>query len=129
MKKINLRNLKSVPRNSRHVRWNWEQSPDNNLLVRYHVIVVDDRRREEPFEMVFQQIEYISSGIEIIRNCEGNLGNSRLKYLFKSFDTPVGPGIIDWTKIRKGKYVRQDRRLLYERKKGNLEDSVARFYS
>lgn len=129
MKKINYQNLKNVPKREKHIRWNCEQSPDNPLLMRYHVIVVDNRRRKEPFDEIFQEISCISCGIEIIRTCEGNLGNSDLKYLFKSFDTPVGPGVIDWAKIRKGKPVRKDGRLLYERKRGKVEECVADFYA
>jgi len=46
MKKINLGNLKSVPKKSRHVRWNWRMSPENSELVKYYLIAVDDKDRE-----------------------------------------------------------------------------------
>ena len=50
MKKINLQNLKNVPIKSRHVRWNWEQSPDDSFLVRYHVAVVGNKKLKEVVE-------------------------------------------------------------------------------
>lgn len=109
----------------RHIRWNWEQSPDNPMLVRYHVVVVDDKKRSRILEGIFQQIQRVNSGIEVVRKVRGNVSGSKMKYLFSSFDASSAPSVINWT--RTGKAVRQDTDL-YERKRGNIEDYVSRVY-
>lgn len=124
MKNINTRTMRVVPKDSRHIRWNWEESPDRFQYARYHVVVVDDKRREGIFLGILQQIQRISS-IETIRKVEGPVKESKLKYLFVSFDTIVAPREIDWSKT--GKVVRQDINL-YERKVGNIEDYVSNLY-
>ena len=99
--------MKSIPkkkyisRKERHIRWNCEQSPDSKGLVRYHTIVVDDKGREKIRNQIFEQLHKVSSGIERIREREGKVGGSEYRYLFSSFDTVLGPDVIDFTKIRK----------------------------
>ena len=53
MKKINPRNIRRISRRSRHMRWHWERSPDNQELVRYHMVVVGDKKREQPIDEIF----------------------------------------------------------------------------
>jgi len=108
------------------MRWHFERSPDNHELVRYHVVVVGDKKREQPIDEIFQQVNSISSGIQLIREVRGDVGGSRLKYLFESFDTSIGPQQIDWTKINFPKIIKDTK--LYERERGNIEDYVAEFY-
>ena len=105
--------------------WHWEQSPDNPELVRYHVIVVGDKKIGQPIDNIFQQVNSIGSGVQLIREVRGDVGDSKFKYLFKSFDTPVSPAEIDWTKTNLPR--RKDKNL-YERKRGNIEDYVAELY-
>jgi len=58
---------------------------------------------------------------------EGKVANSKLRYLFKRFETFVAPREIDWTKT--GRKIVRDRDL-YERKKHGftVEDYVANLY-
>ena len=43
-KKVQMR--KKIYKKDRHIRWNWEKSPDNPDAVRYHFIVVDNKNKE-----------------------------------------------------------------------------------
>ncbi len=67
----------------------------------------------------------MSSGIEIVRISGGKVENSKLGYLFKSFDALVGLKKTDWARISGD--VRRDRDL-YERSVGKLEDYVSKIY-
>jgi len=124
MPKINSRGIKFVPKDSRHIRWNWEKSPDNMGNARYHVVVVGDKNRKGVMRRVLQQLQRYSS-IEIIRSVEGKVTGSKFRYLLESFDSVIKPEVINWTKV--GDVVIQDEKL-YERRVGRLEDYVAGFY-
>ena len=126
MKKINPKNIKYISKKNRHIRWNWERSLDDQELVRYHVVVVGDKKIEQPIDNILQQINSsMSPSIQLIREIRGDVGDSKFKYLLKSFDTPVSPTEIDWTKTNLPR--RKDKNL-YERKRGNIEDYVADLY-
>ncbi|MBI4116462.1 hypothetical protein HY449_01820 [Candidatus Pacearchaeota archaeon] len=126
MRKVNLYALKKISAGSRHVLWNWQQSPDNPALARYHLVVVDDKKRKATCERIFQQIQERGFSVDIVRDyVEGKVANSRLKYLLVSFDTSARIDLIDWTKT--GKVTRQEREL-YERKVGSIERYVADSY-
>lgn len=126
MKKVNLQAMKRIPAGSRHVLWNWEQSPDNSDLARYHVVIVDDKKGDATLDRIFQQVQGKGFSVETIREgFEGKVANSRLRYLLVSFDTSARVDLIDWTKI--GKVARQEREL-YERKVGSIEKYVADSY-
>ena len=116
---------KYVPKKSRHIRWNWEGSPASEELVRYHFVVVDDKNRRGTLNKILEQLENVSSGIEIIREREGKVAKSKFRYLFLSFDTNLGPNIINFTKLRKPVIRGYN---LYERKKGSLENYVSDLY-
>jgi hypothetical protein len=117
--------LKKVFRRSRHIRWNWEQSQDNRELIRYHIVVVDDKNRGGVMNKFLDQIQKVSSGLEKIREYGGKVADSNLRYLFGSYDTVVAPKEIDWTKISKS--IKKDGDLR-ERVRGNIEDYVANLY-
>ncbi|MEK6842379.1 MAG: hypothetical protein AABX84_01065 [Nanoarchaeota archaeon] len=120
-----IKGFREVPKKSRHIRWNWRRSLENFESVRYYIIVVDDKNREGVLDSVIEQIQKISSIMDVV-DIEGNVKGSGLRYLFRRFETPVAPREIDWTKT--GKVVIRDRNL-YERKRGSLEDYVASLYS
>lgn len=113
-----------VMRKERHVRWNWEQSPDNPDLVRYHFVVVDDRDREGIMARIIGQLQ-MSGPLDLIRRVEGGVGGSKLRYLFESYDCSAGSKMIDWNKV--GKKIRDDERLK-ERVRGDIVDYVAKLY-
>ena len=127
MKKINLKTIGNVPRNSRHVRWNSEQSPDNSLLVRYHVVVVGDKKRKQAVEKIYRDLGRITGGIEEKRRVDGKVSGSKLRYLLVSFDHPVAPGFVRWYNL--GCLVIQDDDLYERKKKGfSIESFVAHLY-
>jgi len=113
----------------RHIRWNWEKSLDMRNCdgvdgVRYHFVVVDDRDRSGILNEILEPLGNVGEVSEI-RRVEGGVGGSRFRYLFCSYDSLVGPDILELHKI--GKVVRRDRELR-ERLRGNIEDYVARVY-
>lgn len=124
MKKINPKNIRHIPKKSRHIRWNWERSLEDNDLVRYHVVVVGDKKIEQPIDNLLQQANSVGP-VQLIREVRGDVGDSKFNYLFKSFDTPISPKEIDLTKTNLPS--RKDKNL-YERKRGNIEDYVADLY-
>ena len=85
--------IKRVLKISRHIMWNWEKSPEEEL-VRYHIIVVNDKNRKGIMNEIIGQFQKVSSGIECIRTREGNVKNSKLKYLFESYDSSLSPSVI-----------------------------------
>ena len=125
MKKMNFQSLKLIPKRSRHIIWNWEQSPDNPELARYHVVIADNKKRKATIERIFQQAQDNGFSVDIKRMVEGKVSNSGLRYLLASFDTSARIDLIDWTKT--GKVARQEREL-YERKAGSIEKYVADSY-
>ncbi|HJX50054.1 MAG TPA: hypothetical protein VJ438_01190, partial [Candidatus Nanoarchaeia archaeon] len=82
----------------RHIRWNWEKSPDNEEMVRYHFVVVDDKDREGIMRRITEQLLAINP-IEPVREEEGKVKGTEFRYLFESYDTVVAPREISWTKI------------------------------
>ncbi len=110
----------------RHIRWNWERSPESDRLVRYHFIVVDDRNRSGIMNKILEQFQKVSSGIEQIgKNQEGKVKGTEFRYLFSTFDTALCPNVIDFTKI--GKPVKRDGDLI-EGTRRSIEDYVSRVY-
>jgi hypothetical protein len=121
--------MKRINRTERHVRWNWEESQerdaDNHNYVRYHFVVVDDRDREGLMNQLTSRLSMYSEVIEV-RSCEGRVAESKLRYLYKTFDCVTKPDMIDWSSLNKP--IKKDRDLR-ERKRGNVEDYVAGVYS
>ncbi|MBT4257675.1 hypothetical protein HOD88_00630 [archaeon] len=115
-----------VLRNSRHIRWNWEQSPDNEEMARYHFVIVDDKNRAQSLQVLISQLVRYNPGIEKIReSVEGKVFDSRLKYLFSSWDSVTIPEHLEI--FRLGKPVKRDHDLV-ERVRGNIVDYVANTY-
>jgi hypothetical protein len=115
--------MMKIMKHSRHVRWNWERSPDNENNVRYHFVIVDDRGREGIMRKILGQLQLYDSLVSI-RSVEGSLGRG-LRYLYESYDTTIAPRMIAWSKV--GKLIKRDPDLR-ERTIGNVEDYVARTY-
>lgn len=116
--------MNRVYRNSRHIRWNWEQSPDDNTLVRYHFIVVDDKNREGMMNNILPQITG-QGPIQPIRTVEGKVVNSGFRYLFVSCDSRTDSNMINWSKINRP--IKKDPDLI-ERQRGTIEEYVSRIY-
>ena len=83
-----------VKKKSRHIRWNWQRSPDSAEMVRCHFIVVDDKNREEKIEKILDSAlnkSIIHCMFNEIRSVEGKVRGSEFRYLFKTYDTSYTP--------------------------------------
>lgn len=123
---------KPTAKKDRHVRWNWEESPDRdsenrpntNFYVRYHFIVIDDRNREGIMNRLLEGLTQYGEVIQV-RSVEGKAKEPGLRYLFRTYDSSIKPDMIDWKNVKKP--IRKDSDLR-ERKRGSVEDYVARVY-
>ena len=119
--------IKSIKK-SRHVRWNWEKSPDNDEMARYHFIIVDDKDRKGKMKKILDSIRarVVSNyPFEIIRSSEGKVVGTEFRYLFESYDALYSPSLLSMGSL----FQRQVRDVnLYERKVGNIEDYVSNLY-
>ena len=108
----------------RHIRWNWEPSPDNSELARYHFIIVDDRDRQSLMNKIIEFL-LLTGAVERIRRVDGKVKGDKCRYLFESYDSRTHPNMIEWSRIPR-KIIRDKE--LRERKVGNIEDYVSRVY-
>ncbi len=116
-----------IPKKDRHIEYNWEKSPDNENMVRNHFVVVDDKKRKGTLNEILNQLVRINSGLVKIRECEGKVENSKLRYLLASYDSVTDPNMIDWSKVKKPVKQNTD---LYERESfDGLENYVADRFS
>jgi len=120
-----VQKAKRIRRTQRHIRWNWEASPDSPELVRYHFIIVDDKGRETTLNLLLNQLVEYGGGAEIVRRTEGKVVETEFRYLFGSYDSRTKPTMLNFSKI--GKPTRRDKELS-ERKIGNIENYVADLY-
>lgn len=123
---------KIVLNTERHVRWNYEHCPDDvgpyahSDMLRYHVVVVDDRDRRGILRRITEQL-LVAGSISKVRDLEGTVKNSRLRYLFLSFDSDSSPELIDWDGVRKP--VKRDEDLRERVKRGgSIEQYVREIY-
>jgi len=119
---------KRIPKKSRHVRWNWEDSPDSPGLTRLHFIVVDDKERENKMVKILDSISgkvSTSYPFDKINSQKGKVKGSKFHYLFESYDTLYASSLVDLNLLFDS--VKRDSSL-YERKIGNIGDYVVRIY-
>ncbi|MDP2673252.1 MAG: hypothetical protein Q8O84_05560 [Nanoarchaeota archaeon] len=129
MKKINL-SKNRVKKNSRHIRWNWQKSPDSEEMIRCHFIVVDDKNRNGKMEKILDGAlnkSIIQCMFDEIRSVEGKVEGSKFKYLFKTYDTAYTPAYLNPKTIFP--FVIRDKEL-YERQKDfeGIVKYVAKIY-
>ena len=92
--------MQKIFKKSRHIRWNWEASPDNFELVRYHFVIIDDKNREGIINKILDKMQKISC-IEKIRSAEGKVIGSKFRYLFETYDSFTAPNMINFSEIGK----------------------------
>jgi hypothetical protein len=101
---------------SRHLRWNCEKSPDSTEeKLRYHLVVVDDKGREEAIKQFIEQLQQTGC-VKLVRSVEDKVKGSKYRFLFESYESRSTPKILDWNNLKKP--VVRDREL-YERKTGS----------
>jgi len=129
MGKAGLETRKIVLKNSRHLRWNYEESPDSSVgddpMLRYHFVVVNDKNREGIMNSLAEQLSF-TGPIVSIRKKEGKVRWSKFRYLFRSYDSTTAPRELDFRKVVKSFKRDYD---LKEKLKGNIEYYVERIYS
>lgn len=108
------------------MRWNWQQSPDDESLVRYHVVIVDNKKRGVKMSSITEQVQDFDA-VESIRKTEGKVDESPYRYLFESFDTSTKPSKIDFTKTSLP--VIQDTELYERRATTGIQDYVANIFA
>ena len=109
---------------NRHIRWNWEQSPDNPEMARYHFVIVDDRNRQTLMNKLIEWLS-VTGACENIRSTEWKVRGDKCRYLFESYDSRSRPELIQWGNLPK--IIIRDRNLK-ERKVGTIEDYVTNLY-
>jgi hypothetical protein len=120
---------KSINKKSRHIRWNWEKSPDQEDSNRYHFVIVDDKGRRQKLEKILGNMQgksIIYSPFNEVRMTEGKVEGSHFRYLFVSYDSSYPPAFVSFEGVSEKTLQDKD---LYERKVGNVEDYVADFFS
>lgn len=94
---VNLKNLtekKVIRRNSRHLRFNWTNSPESSQdseKLRFYFDIVDDKFREEKIKRILDEVQELSiinfSFEEAYKPIEGSIPGTGLKYLCKIYDS------------------------------------------
>jgi hypothetical protein len=116
---------KYIKRNERHIRWNWETSPDNtndgNSMVRYHFVVVGDKGKKAVIERLLYQIQ-IRGAIIPVNSFEGSVRDSDFRFLYESYDSVVSPRMISFSIC--GKKVKRDRELYERQSSSGIETYV-----
>ena len=116
-------------KDERHIRWNWERSPelldqDNLDGVRYHFVVVDDRDRRGIMNRIIAPLSKYGE-VDLIRSISDRVSGTKFRYLFQSYDSLIKPEMLELHMLKKIIIPDGD---LRERKRGNIEDYVARVY-
>lgn len=115
-----------VPKNSRHIRWNWQPSPDDSKIARYYFVIVDEvKGRRNKLNKILQQFQEVSAGIDKIYDVKGKVKDSSFMYLFYVCDSRLAPDVLNLKNI--SKLVIQDQEL-YERKELDVKKYVERIY-
>jgi len=115
----------------RHIQWNWQTSPESveeNRLVRYHFIIVDDRFLESKLDKIIsnaQEKSIINFNFNEIRRMKGKFKNTGFKYIFASYDSNCTPSFISFNGVSNN--IRMDKDLV-ERDGLKIEDYIERTY-
>jgi len=128
MAAIKIPGNKRINKKSRHVRWNWERSPDQENSNRYHFVFVDDKGRRQKLEQTLGNMQgksIIYFPFDEVRLVEGKVFGTDYRYLLASYDSPYPPAFVSFEGV--SERVIRDRNL-YERKKSSVEDFVADFF-
>ena len=131
---------KRTLKKSRHARVNWEVSPDSsegNDLIRYYIVVVDDKYREDKIEKVLhfiQEKSIINFSFEEAYNSpylKGKVEGTDYRYLCKVYNSKCTPNyFMNAVRMVFGKNWVKDRDLYIRTKPGtSLENYLADFFA
>lgn len=122
---------KSFTFKERHVRYNWQTSPEStedNKLVRYHFIIADDRFLESKLDRIIlnaQEKSIINFNFNEIRKKKSKFKDTGLEYIFASYDSNCTSKFIDFKGVSEN--IKRDVNLV-ERSGLKIEDYVERLY-
>jgi hypothetical protein len=114
-----------ISNRERHIRWNWEESPDDPELARYHFVIVDDKYREKTLEKFLHHLQSWGGPINRVRETGGKVKGTEYRYLFVSCDSNQAPKMLSSRKVSLP--IKRDGDLR-ERVRGSIEDYVAKTY-
>lgn len=129
--KPKINTIPSFTFNKRHVRYNWQTSPEStedNKLVRYHFIIADDRFLESKLDRIIlnaQEKSIINFNFNEIRRVKGKFKDTGLDYIFASYDSNCTSKFIDFKGVSEN--IKRDVNLV-ERVGLKIEDYVERLY-
>ena len=79
-----------------HLRWNYEKSPDMHDALRYHFVIVEDRmERDGVCDKLARNLNSGGKPLEIVRDVEINVQDSRYGGRFVSYDTQASPNLLN----------------------------------
>ena len=128
--------MKKVYKNSKHIRWNWRESPESIegfRKSRYYFCVADNKFREEKIKRILDTIlslTIINFHFQEFPSLEGKVEGTPNRYLCKIYDSSCHPDLVQTAVHKVFKNVVKDSNL-YERSKKNtsLEKYLENFYS
>jgi hypothetical protein len=112
----------------RHIRWNFEESPDTPEETLLHLVAVDNKYVASIFERILGQNGVSFGAVAQERELKGKVKGTRLQYLFRTYQGFIDPRKISWDKT--GKIAFQDTDLRERKSKAfSIEDYVRNIYS
>lgn len=129
--KKTLREVSKFVFRERHVRWNWQTSPEStedNKLIRYHFIIADDRFLESKLDRIIsnaQEKSIINFNFNEIRKIKGKFKKTGLDYIFASYDSNCTFKFINFKGVSEN--IKRDGDLV-ERAGLKIEDYIQRIY-
>jgi len=77
---------KKLSPHQRHVRWNYEQASHDPEKTTPHLVIADDRDREGTILKILSQSSAVFGGVEQLRQTDGKIRGSKLRYLFRTYE-------------------------------------------
>lgn len=129
--KKSVREMHNIPLESRHIRWNWEPSPDNydfnHKLLRYNLFIVDDSDfdRRNRLNKIFGQLSRVDSRIVPVNQFEGKIKNSKWTGLLSIYDSIVSSDFLNLKQL--GIPIRKDDKM-YAREFISIQEYISNLY-
>ena len=125
-----INDKKFVPKASKHIRWNYEQSDKYHMdspLTNYHFVIVGKRDtfNDETLNKIYNSIISAGSFVEKENILRGRVHNSEFRYLFTSCHALAPKEVLRLEKF--GCPIVFDKQLVKKKVLG-LEDYVYRLY-
>ena len=115
----------------RHIRWNYEPSPANESMTRYHFVVIGENFKGNSFKKIHQYFEhsgkdYVFLGKEDEKR-NGKLRKVKSTYDILSYDSFLSADSFNWSDIDTSFDVKRDKRIT-DSSSENLEEIVQNLF-